>query len=64
MKLFRVNYMENNDEESYLTVGNDYDTEDFIAEREYNKRNDWNCLYYLHAREIKEVDGHRIIVDG
>lgn len=63
MKLFRIDYMENNDDESYLTVGNDDDTEDSIEKREYNKRDNWNCLYYLYAREVKEVDGHRIIVE-
>lgn len=63
MKLFRVDYLEDDDDESYLTVGNDSDTEDSIEERERNKRDDWNCLYYLHAREVEEVDGHRIIVE-
>lgn len=33
MKLFRVDYLED-DDESYLTVGNDSDTEDSIEERE------------------------------
>lgn len=63
MKLFRVDYMEKNNDETYLTVGSDSDTEDSIEEREYNKRDDWNCLYYLHARELKEVDGHKIFVE-
>lgn len=62
MKLFQVNYMENNDDETYLTVGEDADTEESIKEREYNKRDDWNCLYFLGAREVTEVDGHKIIV--
>ena len=63
MKLFRVDYSEDDDDESYLTVGNDNDTEDSIEKREYDKRDDWNCLYYLYAQEVKEVDGHRIIVE-
>lgn len=63
MKLFRIDYLEDDDHECYLTVGNDGDTEDSIKERELNKRDDWNCLYYLFAREVREVDGHRIIVE-
>lgn len=63
MKLFQVNYLENNDDETYLTVGTDDDTSETIEKREYEKRNDWNCLYFLSAREIEEVDGHKIIVE-
>lgn len=63
MKLFRIDYLEDDDHECYLTVGNDDSTEDSIKERELNKRDDWNCLYYLFAIEIKEVGGHRIIVE-
>lgn len=63
MKLFQVNYLENNDDETYLTVGTDEDTSETIEKREYEKRNDWNCLYFLGAREISEVDGHKIIVE-
>lgn len=55
--------MVNNDDESYLTVGEDIDTEETIKEREYNKRNGWNCLYFLGAREVTEVDGHKIVVE-
>lgn len=63
MKLFLVNYLENNDEESYLTIGTDDDTNETIEKRERQKRNDWNCLYFLSSTEIKEIDGHRIIVE-
>lgn len=63
MKLFRIDYLEDDDDECYLTVGSDDDSEDSIKERELNKRDDWNCLYYLHAREVKEVDGHKIFVE-
>lgn len=62
VKLFQVNYLENNDNESYLTVGTDYDTSETIEKIEYEKRNDWNGLYFLFAREISKVDGHKIIV--
>lgn len=34
MKLFQVNYLESNDDVSYLTVGNDNDTEETIEKRE------------------------------
>lgn len=63
LKLFEVSYMENNDDVTYLTVGEDTDTGETIEEREYNKRDDWNCLYFIGAIEIKEVDGHKIIVE-
>lgn len=62
MKLFQVNYIEDDDEETYLTIGEDSDTNETIKQREINKRDDWNCLYYLFAREITEVNGHKIIV--
>lgn len=55
--------MEDGDSETYLTVGEDSDTNETIEEREIKKRDDWNCLYYLFAREITEVNGHRIIVE-
>lgn len=63
MKLFLVRYLENNDEECYLTIGTDDDTNETIENREYKKRNDWNCLYILFAKEINEIDGHKIIVE-
>lgn len=63
MKLFQVNYLENNDDETYLTIGSDDDTSETIEKREYEKRSDWNCLYFLDATEIAEVDGHKIIVE-
>lgn len=62
MKLFQVTYLENGDNEKYITVGEDEDTCETIEKREYEKRNDWNCLYFLGAKEIKEVDGHEIII--
>lgn len=62
MKLFQVNCLENNDDYSYLTVGTNEDTEETIEKREYEKRNDWNCLYFLGATEIKEVGGRKIII--
>lgn len=63
MKLFQVNYLENNDNEAYLTVGTDDDTSETIEKREYEKRDDWNCLFFLGATETTEVDGHKITVE-
>lgn len=62
MKLFQCNYLENNDDETYLTVGEDSDTVETISDRELNRRDDWNCLYFFNVKEIKEVNGHKIIV--
>lgn len=63
MKLFKVDYLENNEAESYLTVGKDNDSCESIKKREIDKRNDWNCLYFLSAHEITQVDGYKIIVE-
>ncbi len=62
MKLFLINYMEDNDKTYYLTIGTDEDTAKTIEKREYEKKKDWNCLYFLYAEEISEVDGHKIAV--
>lgn len=62
-KLFQCNYLENNDDETYLTVGCDNDTEETVKEREIKKRDDWNCLYFFGVRQIVEIDGHKIIVE-
>ena len=64
MKLFECTYLENNDEATYLTVGCDSDTEDSIKERELNKKTDWNCLYYFSVKEIREVDGYKVVVNS
>lgn len=62
MKLFEISCMDGGFHESYLTVGQDNDTEETIKKREMNKRDDRDSLFYLMAREIETVDGYRIIV--
>lgn len=62
-KLFQINYMQDNDDYSYLTVGEDTDTEESVRDREYEKLKDKSCLYFFSARLIEEVDGHKIIVE-
>lgn len=62
-KLFQINYMQDNDDGSYLAVGEDADTEESIRDREYEKLKDKSCLYFFAARLIEEVDGHKIIVE-
>lgn len=62
MKLFQVHYLDSNDGGSYLAVGTDEDTCETIEKRESKKRNNLELLYFLRAREIKEVDGHEIMV--
>lgn len=61
MKLFQISYMQDDDEGSYLTVAKDEDTEESIKKRELTKR-DWECLYFLSALEITEVDGYPVTV--
>lgn len=62
MKLFLVNYLEDNYDGHYLTVGTDQDTEEDIEKREYDKK-DWGFLYFFGVTEIKEVNGHKIILE-
>lgn len=64
MKLFEIRYLQDMDEGQYLIVGNDNDTEKTIEEKELNSERwkDKSCLYSFYATEIKEVDGHRILV--
>ena len=60
-KLFQCNYLENNDDGAYLTVGCDDDTEETVRAREIKKRDNWNCLYLFGVRQIVEIDGHKIM---
>lgn len=62
-KLFQINYMQDNDDGSYLTVGEDTDTKESVRDREYEKLKDKSCLYFFDARLIEEVDGHKITVE-
>lgn len=60
-KLYRVNYLQDNDSGTYLTIGSDDDTEDTVTARELESFGDKSCLYSFHATEVKEVKGHKII---
>ncbi len=61
MKLFRVYYMDDCDDETYLTVGNS--TEE-VEERETKKlQEECSCFMYCVVFEIDEVDGHKIVVE-
>lgn len=61
MKLFRVDYMDDCDDETYLTVGNS--TEE-VEEREIKKLQE-KCLRFMGCWvfEINEVDWHKIVVE-
>ncbi len=61
MKLFRVDYMDDYDDETYLTVGN---SKEEVEERETNElqKECW-CFMGCWVFEINEVDGHKIIVE-
>ena len=56
MKLFNVTFLKDNTDGSYLTIGNDNDSEKDILEREKTK-NDYDGL---QVKEIKDVDGYDI----
>lgn len=61
MKLFLVDYMDDCDIESFLTVGN---SEEEVAERmaeELPKK--LSCYMGSWVHEIDEVEGYRIIVE-
>lgn len=63
MKLFQVDYMDDCEDASYLTVGEDADTVIDILNREVNKVQNMCSCYMGHwVSEIAEVDGYKIIV--
>lgn len=58
MKLFLVNYMDDNDMESELCVG---ESTEEVEKRESQRLIDNGCcLVFLVAHEISEVDGYKI----
>lgn len=60
MKLFRVDYMDDCDDETYLTVG---DSKEEVEERETKKlQKECSCFMGCWVFEINEVDVHKIIV--
>lgn len=60
MKLFRVDYMDDNDLETYLTVG---ESKEEVEEREKKKlQESLSCFMFCFVYEIDEVDGYKIEV--
>ena len=60
MKLYKVEYMDDCDFESYLTVGN---SKEEVEERENKKlSHECSCFMWCFVFEVNEVDGHKIIV--
>lgn len=61
MKLYQVDYMDDCDNESYLTVGN---SQEEVEERETKSLSTkCSCFMGCWVFEIDEVDGHKIVVD-
>lgn len=61
LKLFMVNYMDDCENESYLTVGN---SKEEVKEREEEKlQEECSCFMYCVVIEIDEIDGHKIVVE-
>lgn len=61
MKLFLVDYMDDCESYSYLTIGN---SEEEVREREFKKLAvELSCLMYCFVSEVNEIDGHKIIVE-
>ena len=61
MKLFRVDYMDDCDDDTYLTIGN---SKEEVEKREKTKlSSELSCFMGCWIFEIDEVDGHKIVVD-
>lgn len=61
MKLIRVDYMDDCENDTYLTVGN---SKEEVEERETKRLGEeCSCFMYCVVFEINEVDGHKIIVE-
>jgi hypothetical protein len=58
MKLFRVEVMDDCEEETIITVAESTDQAE-----EKVKNMDWSCLMSCIAYEISEVDGYKIILE-
>lgn len=60
MKLFMVNYIDDCDDDAYLTVGESLQE---VEKRERSRlQTECSCLIGCWAYEVKEVDGYEIIV--
>lgn len=61
MRLFRVDYLDDCDFETYLTVGNSLQE---VEEREAKRlENRCSCFMNCYVFEIDKVDGHKIIIE-
>ena len=61
MKLYKVDYMDDCDIDSYMAIGNSIEE---VEEREIKKlSSELACYMGCWVYEIDEVDGHKIIVD-
>ena len=61
MKLYKVDYMDDCDDESYLTIGN---SKEEVEEREIKRlSSECACFMGCWVFEVDEVDGHKIIVN-
>ena len=65
MKLFNVDYTQDDDNGSYLTVGKDFDDDKSIMRRELSSKRweDQSCLYHFDVSEVTKVDGYNIKVE-
>ena len=61
MKLFKVNYMDDCETDSFLTVGNSIEEVKERVERELSK--DLPCYMGSWVHEIDEVDGYKVTVE-
>ena len=60
MKLYKVDYMDDCDDESYLTIGN---SKEEVEERETKRlSSECSCFMGCWVFEVNEVEGHQIIV--
>lgn len=61
MKLYKVEYMDDCEDDSYLTVG---ESKEEVEIREFKRlQNGLTCYMGMWVYEIDEVDGHKIIVE-
>ena len=61
LKLFQVNYIDDCDDEYYLTVG---ESKEEVEEREISKLQvDCSCFIGAWVSEVNEIDGHKVIVE-
>lgn len=62
-KLYKVDYLQDMDFGTYLTIGDNNDTDETVTKRELEVFGDTSCLYSFYAKEINEVKGHKIVIE-